>query len=263
MSDVTHPEMARIARLHGLRVRSRGPEPGDASAPAGVSGGGALAAREGGGRGAPLRRSRGSRMRRPVLWRARALAGGGLRPGFRGARRSRPRGGRCIPIPLRDAQDGNRFGGAVLRVRDGTVLARMRTMEAAYPTQARREHAGRLLKGLFLVTFSQPRVYGGLVRTAARLEVNLDGVLQSLTKTHPAGASVGNSCAVSGAGHLRLCSPSFAAAWNASIRINWPPGPRLTNACRTRSGLASSGPAPAVTGGRTGSSPFLFANRRA
>ncbi len=191
MSAVTHPEMARIARLHGLRVvpvdlnpETLAPRLGSLEAALSPRARAVVVAHLFGGRVDLGRVARFCDEHGLLLVEdcAQAFAG----PGEVGHAEA------DVSIySFGTLKTATAFGGAVLRVRDGTVLARMRTMEAAYPAQARREHAGRLLKGLFLVIFSQPRVYGGLVRTAARLEVNLDGVLQSLTKSHPAGASDG------------------------------------------------------------------------
>jgi perosamine synthetase len=56
------------------------------------------------------------------------------------------------------------LGGAVLCVRNRDILARMRTVQAAYPVQGRRPYLKRLAKATGLKALSNPLVYGMFVR---------------------------------------------------------------------------------------------------
>ena len=190
-SAVTHPEMARIARLNGIRVVPVDLDPETLAPRAGA-----------------LEAALTSRTRAVLVAH---LFGGRVDLG--------PIAGFCaehgLPLVEDCAQafmgpDGvgrseadvsmysfgtlktaTAFGGALLRVRDGTVLARMRASEASYPAQGRGEYVGRLLKGLLLLGASGPRVYGLLVGGVAWLGMDLDAVLNAATKSHPAGVSDG------------------------------------------------------------------------
>jgi len=77
------------------------------------------------------------------------------------------------------------LGGAVLRVRDREVLLRMRRVRADYPVQRRREYAGKLLKALCLVALSRPGPYGLLVRACARAGQDLDALLSGAVRAFP------------------------------------------------------------------------------
>ena len=73
------------------------------------------------------------------------------------------------------------LGGAVLRVQDREVLRRMREIQAAYPVQRRREYLKKLLRVLGLVAVSRPRPYG-----LYRIRVN------SVRNLMPSGATSGS-----------------------------------------------------------------------
>ena len=191
VSAVTHPEMARIARLHGLRVvpvdldpETLAPRTGALEAALTSQTRAVLVAHLFGGRvdlgpvagfcaehGLPL-----------VEDCAQAFVGPG-EVGYPEADVSMYSFGAL--------KTATAFGGAVLRVRDGAVLMRMRAVEAAYPSQGRGEYVGRLLKGLSLLVASGPRAYGVLVSVVARLGMDLDAVLIAGTRSHPAGVSAG------------------------------------------------------------------------
>lgn len=190
-SAVTHPEMARIARLHGLRVvpvdldpETLAPRAGALEAALTPRTRAVLVAHLFGGRVelGPVARFCAEHGLPLVEDCAQAFAG----PGEVG----HPEADVSM-YSFGTLKTATAFGGAVLRVRDGAVLARMRAVEAAYPVQGRREYVGRLLKGLLLLGVSRPWVYGRLVRAVARLRTNLDAVLDSVTKAHPAGMPAG------------------------------------------------------------------------
>jgi perosamine synthetase len=69
------------------------------------------------------------------------------------------------------------LGGAVLRVRDGEVLGRMRDIQASYPLQGRMGYLQKLLKAFVVVAVSRPRPYGLLARACARFGHDLDALL--------------------------------------------------------------------------------------
>lgn len=77
------------------------------------------------------------------------------------------------------------LGGAILRVRDREVLWRMRRIRADYPVQRGREYAGKLVKVLSLVAVSRPGPYGLLVRACARLGSDLDVLLNGVVRAFP------------------------------------------------------------------------------
>lgn len=189
VSAVTHPEMVRIARLHRLRVVPVDLDP-ETLAPWLGSLEAALSPRT---RAMVVAHLFGGRV--DLDYAARFCAEYGLSlvedcaQAYAGPGRVGHPAADVSMYSFGTLKTATAFGGAVLRVRDGAVLARMRRMEAAYPAQRRSEHAGRVLKGLLLVAASRPRVYGGLVRAVARFGVDLDGLLQSLTKSHPCGVS--------------------------------------------------------------------------
>ena len=189
VSAVTHPEMARIARLHGLPVVPVDLDP-ETLAPRLGSLEAALSPRT---RAVVVAHLFGGRV--DLGCAARFCAEYGLSlvedcaQAFAGPGEVGHPEADVSMYSFGTLKTATAFGGAILRVRDGAVLARMRRMEAAYPAQGRREHAGRLFKGLLILAASRPRVYGGLVRAVARPGVDLDGMLQSLTKSHPAGTS--------------------------------------------------------------------------
>ena len=77
------------------------------------------------------------------------------------------------------------LGGAVLRVRDREVLDRMRDIQASYPSQRRVAYLQKLLNGFGLVAFSHPRPYGLLARGCAKLGSDLDALLNSVVRGFP------------------------------------------------------------------------------
>lgn len=78
------------------------------------------------------------------------------------------------------------FGGAVLRVHDPLLLNGMRATQAAYPAQGRREYATRLLRFLLISQVSHPTVYGLFVRLCRVLGADLDGLAGGVARSFPA-----------------------------------------------------------------------------
>ena len=191
MSAVTHPEMARIARLRGLRVvpvdldrETLAPRPKDLEAALTPRTRAVLVARLFGGRVdlAPI--SRFCRAHGLPLVEDCAQA-------FAGPDEVGHPDADVSMYSFGTLKTATAFGAAVLRVRDASVLGRMRATEAGYPVQARFEYAGKLFKGLLLIVASRPRVYGVLVRACSRFGLDLDGLVDLATKSHPAGVSGG------------------------------------------------------------------------
>jgi dTDP-4-amino-4,6-dideoxygalactose transaminase len=66
------------------------------------------------------------------------------------------------------------LGGAVLRVKDPEVLARMQALQATYPRQPRRQYVARILKYAALKLLTTGPIYGGFVRALQRLGLDHD-----------------------------------------------------------------------------------------
>jgi len=77
------------------------------------------------------------------------------------------------------------LGGAILRVRDPEVLGRMRGIQASYPLQGRAGYLKKLVKVLGLVAVSRPRPYGLLTRACIRLGVDLDALVAGVVRGFP------------------------------------------------------------------------------
>jgi perosamine synthetase len=77
------------------------------------------------------------------------------------------------------------LGGAVLRVGDREVLGRMRVSQASYPVQRRATYLQKLLKVLGFVAASHPRPYGLLTRACTQLGSDLDALLNSVVRGFP------------------------------------------------------------------------------
>ena len=77
------------------------------------------------------------------------------------------------------------LGGAVLRVRDRQVLGRMNDIQASYPVQRRATYLTKLLKVSGLVLVSPPRPYGLLARACTRLGYDLDAVANHAVRGFP------------------------------------------------------------------------------
>ena len=82
------------------------------------------------------------------------------------------------------------LGGAVLRVRDPEVLRKMRGLRAGYPVQRRSEYAGKLIRVLCLLAFTLPWAYGCLAWACARLGRDLDALVNGVVRAFPPGESM-------------------------------------------------------------------------
>lgn len=77
------------------------------------------------------------------------------------------------------------LGGAVLRVRDREVLSRMREIQASYPVQSRGRYAKKMLVALGLVVLSRPLPYGRLARYCDRFGYDLDALVNGAIRAFP------------------------------------------------------------------------------
>jgi dTDP-4-amino-4,6-dideoxygalactose transaminase len=83
----------------------------------------------------------------------------------------------CCLFSFGPIKTASALGGAVLRVRDPNLRARMATIERAYPLQSRRAYAARLLKYLSFRCLSKRRVYAALVRGYGAFGIDYDEAL--------------------------------------------------------------------------------------
>ena len=190
-SAVTHPDMARIARGHGLRVvpvdldpETLAPRVGCLEAACMDRTRVVLLAHLFGGRVdlGPVRRFARERGLLLVADCAQAFAGPDEmdHPGADASLYS------FGPVKTATA-----LGGALLSVGDARVLARMRELGSDYPVQRRSEYAGRLLKASALLCVGGPRVYGFLLSFGARFGTNIEGIIGRSARSFPPGGRVG------------------------------------------------------------------------
>ncbi|HXF98882.1 MAG TPA: DegT/DnrJ/EryC1/StrS family aminotransferase, partial [Gaiellaceae bacterium] len=74
------------------------------------------------------------------------------------------------------------LGGAVARVRDDGLRARMRAALAAWPLQPRRELLARTARFALLAALARPAAYGAFVRACRRRGRDLDELLSSFVR---------------------------------------------------------------------------------
>jgi perosamine synthetase len=79
------------------------------------------------------------------------------------------------------------LGGAVLWIRDHAVRRTMRHTQAHYPVQSRAPYLKKLLISLGLVTITRPRPYGFLAQFCAWLGSDLDAVVNRAVRAFPSG----------------------------------------------------------------------------
>lgn len=185
VSAVTHPDMVRIIRGHGLRAVPVDVEPETLSPrPAALRA--ALTART---RVVLVAHLFGGRMDLDPI--ARFAAEHGLflvedcAQAFQG-----PNG---MGHPAVDAsmysfgtlKTSTALGGAVICVRDRVVLQRMRRIHAGYSVQRRRGYAAKLGKVFGLVAVSRPGPYGVLLGACAWLSLDVDSILNRVVCAFP------------------------------------------------------------------------------
>lgn len=77
------------------------------------------------------------------------------------------------------------LGGALVRVADADLRARMRSRQQAWPVQPRREYAARAAKLALLHALARPRVYGLFARSLAASGRDLDAVVSGAVRGFP------------------------------------------------------------------------------
>jgi dTDP-4-amino-4,6-dideoxygalactose transaminase len=79
------------------------------------------------------------------------------------------------------------LGGAVLRMRDHAVRRKMLYTQAHYPVQRRLSYMKKLLISLGIVTVTRPRPYGLLAQLCTWLGTDLDAVVNRAVRAFPSG----------------------------------------------------------------------------
>lgn len=77
------------------------------------------------------------------------------------------------------------LGGGIALVRDAALLERMRAAHDAWPWQTRSSYAKKLLKGLVLVLAQRPRMFGRLITVACLLGRDVDRLLSESVRGFP------------------------------------------------------------------------------
>ncbi len=185
VSAVTHPDMVRIIRAHGLRAVPVDIDP-ETLAPLPWMLEAALTPRT---RVVLVAHLFGGRMDlRPV---ARFAGEHGLllvedcAQAFQGPDSMRGSPADLSMYSFGTLKTSTALGGAVLRVGDRKVLGRMRSIQASYPVQRRATYLKKLLKVLGLVVVSHPRPYGLIAWACTELGYDLDALLNSAVRGFP------------------------------------------------------------------------------
>jgi perosamine synthetase len=79
------------------------------------------------------------------------------------------------------------LGGALLRIRDRDVLRQMRRTQARYPVQRRYAYMKKLLISLGLITVTRPRTYGLLTQICTWVGADLDAIVNRAVRAFPSG----------------------------------------------------------------------------
>jgi perosamine synthetase len=185
VSAVTHPDMVRIIRGHGLRavpvdidVETLAPRPWMLEAALTPRTRVVLVAHLFGGRMDLGPVSRFAREHGLLLAEDCAQA-------FQGPERM---GGSAADVSMYSfgtLKTSTALGGAILRVRDKETLGKMRGIQASYPSQGRGAYLKKLLGVLGLVAVSRPRPYGLLSRSCARLGYDIDALVGGMVRGFP------------------------------------------------------------------------------
>ncbi len=185
VSAVTHPDMVRIIRGHGLRavpvdidLETLAPRPWMLEAALTPRTRVVLVAHLFGGRMDLGPVARFARERGLLLVEDCAQA-------FQGPERVGDSAADVSMYSFGTLKTSTSLGGAVLRVRDREVLGRMRGIQASYPFQDRGGYLKKLLKVLGLVAVSRPRPYGLLAGACTRLESDLDAMVNGVVRGFP------------------------------------------------------------------------------
>jgi perosamine synthetase len=233
VSAITHPDMVRIIHAHGLRA-----VPVDVDS-------GTLAVRPWALEAALTPRTRvvlvahlfGGRMDLGGL--AKFVKDRGLllvedcAQAFQGPKRMGDSEADVSMYSFGTLKTSTALGGAVLRVRDGEVLSRMRGIQASYPPQGMGGYLKKLLGILGIVGVSRPRPYGLLARACVRLGYDLDTLVGGAVRGFPP-----HETAATFFRHLRQ-RPSRPLLAMLCRRLGTFDGKRLARRARTGERLAS------------------------
>jgi dTDP-4-amino-4,6-dideoxygalactose transaminase len=185
VSAVTHPDMVRIIRGHGLRAvpvdvdaETLAPRPWMLEAALTPRTRVVLVAHLFGGRMNLGPVSRFAREHGLLLVEDCAQA-------FQGPERMGDSAADVSMYSFGTLKTSTALGGAVVRVRDKETLGRMRGIQASYPSQGRGAYLKKLLGVLGLVAVSQPRPYGLVSRACARLGYDLDALVGGVVRGFP------------------------------------------------------------------------------
>jgi dTDP-4-amino-4,6-dideoxygalactose transaminase len=81
------------------------------------------------------------------------------------------------------------LGGAMLTVRNPGLLGRMRSMQRRWPVQRRAAHLKRIAQTAVFVALTRPSPYAWLARLARAFELDFDRLVNSSARAFPAGAA--------------------------------------------------------------------------
>jgi perosamine synthetase len=187
VSAVTHPDMARIVREHGLRAvpvdldpRTLTPLPSALEAALTQRTRVVLVAHLFGGRMDLDLVTRFAREHGLILVEDCAQA-------FQGPEQVRNTTADVSMYSFGTLKTSTALGGALLRVRDHHVLHRMRRTQARYPVQRRADYVKKLLSSLALIAFTRPRPYGSLARICTMFGADLDATVNRAVRAFPPG----------------------------------------------------------------------------
>ncbi len=78
-------------------------------------------------------------------------------------------------------------GGALVSVTDAELRSSMSKEQAGWPAQSRAAYAGKLAKAGLLAIFNDPRRFAGLYRLCGRLRIDLDSAISASTRSFATG----------------------------------------------------------------------------
>jgi dTDP-4-amino-4,6-dideoxygalactose transaminase len=187
VSAVTHPDMVRIVRGHGLRAvpvdidpRTLAPLPSALGAALTPRTRVVLVAHLFGGRMETHFLAEFARRHGLILVEDCAQA-------FQGPEQVGETAADVSMYSFGTLKTSTALGGALLRIRDHDVLRKMRRAQASYPVQRRAAYMKKLLISLGLVTVTRPLPYGLLAQICAGLGADLDAIVNRAVHAFPPG----------------------------------------------------------------------------
>jgi hypothetical protein len=188
VSAITHPDMIRIIREHGLRAvpvdidpETLAPRPKMLEAALTARTRVVLVAHLFGGRMDLGPVSRFARERGLLLVEDCAQA-------FQGPERMGDPAADVSMYSFGTLKTSTALGGAMLRVGDREVLGRMRGIQASYPSQGRGGYLKKLLRILGVLIVSRPLPYGLFARACTRFGCDLDALVGGAVRGFPSDA---------------------------------------------------------------------------